>query len=235
MSPFTLKAFQLSKEGYTPDQCEDAFALDPVRRRFAIADGASESYAAGDWARRLADGYVQQDGPWNGWLRTARGAWLANFQDQELSWFAETKLQEGAYATLLGLEVQAEGTWQAESVGDASLFQIREDRLVRAFPMLRASDYSNRPDLVCSRARDDDDILPLCLIGDWRLGDCIYLATDALALWFLTVHERGGRPWREWREIRTPDAFAECVRRERRAGIMRNDDATLVSIEFSGC
>src|SRR5262245_45903969 len=193
MSAINLKTFQVAKEGYTSDQCEDAFAFNVVRRRFAIADGASESYASGDWARRLAEGYVSQDGPWNGWLKTARGSWLANFQDQELSWFAESKLQEGAYATLLGLEVEAEGTWQAESVGDASLFQIRDDRLIQTFPMLRASDYSNRPDLVCSRQWDGDEMLPLCLIGDWRPGDSIYLATDALASWFLTMHERGGR------------------------------------------
>src|SRR5262245_29036371 len=200
-SPISVQAFQAPKEGNTPEQCEDAFGADPARGRFAVADGASESFAAGEWARQLADGFVREEGPWNGWLKTARSAWLAAFQGQKLSWFAETKLQEGAHAALLGLEIQSDGTWQADSVGDASLFQVRADGLVQSFPMLRAADYSNRPELICSRTPDGEEELPLCLLGDWRTGDCIYLATDALALWFLTSHEKGGRPWRLLREI----------------------------------
>src|SRR5437016_4924411 len=99
------RVFQLPKAGHRPEECEDAFALDPERGRFALADGASESFAAGDWARRLVAGFVAHAGPWSRWRQKARADWLAQFHGRELSWYAETKLHEGAWATLLGLAI----------------------------------------------------------------------------------------------------------------------------------
>ncbi len=39
----------LPKRGNTEDEYEDAWAVDPARGRFAVADGASETSFAGRW------------------------------------------------------------------------------------------------------------------------------------------------------------------------------------------
>jgi hypothetical protein len=59
--------------------------------------------------------------------------------------------------------------------------------------------------------------------------------TDALAQWFLSSHEGGGRPWEEvgpLLEAGQPEAdFADWVGGLRGSGALRNDDVTLLSIE----
>ena len=55
---------------------------DPARGRFAIADGATESSFAGEWARLLVEGFVQTPHAgcwpnWSNWLPTAQQLWLA--------------------------------------------------------------------------------------------------------------------------------------------------------------
>src|SRR5829696_7044340 len=66
--------FLVPKSGHAAEECEDAIAGDPSAGRFAVADGASESYAAGHWARLLVDAFVTT-GPAGDWLKDPREAW----------------------------------------------------------------------------------------------------------------------------------------------------------------
>jgi hypothetical protein len=71
--------------------------------------------------------------------------------------------------------------------------------------------------------------------NDWERGDSFYLATDAIAAWFLRANEIGGRPWEALRDMDTVDAeldFAGWVDERRDLGEMHNDDTTLVRIEM---
>src|SRR3954471_6828632 len=98
--PFRWRALRLPKRGHTPEEYEDAFAADPAAGRFAVADGASESAFAGEWARLLAEPYVAASGPGTGWLEGARDRWVAALAGRELPWYLEEKFEQGAYATL---------------------------------------------------------------------------------------------------------------------------------------
>src|SRR5262249_44305113 len=121
-------AFQQPKNGHTAEEYEDACAGDPERGRFAVADGASESAFAGSWARILVKAYVKVPGSWSAWLPAARKRWRTQVEGKHLPWYAETKFQEGAQATLLGVAF-AEGVWHAQAVGDCCLFQVRGNDL----------------------------------------------------------------------------------------------------------
>ena len=52
------RGFRLPRHGLTLDECEDAWACNNPARRIAVADGASESIYAGEWARYLCAAYV---------------------------------------------------------------------------------------------------------------------------------------------------------------------------------
>src|SRR5438477_11487250 len=92
-------AFHLPKRGHAPGEYEDAFAGDPARRRFAVADGASESSFAAAWARLLAEGFVAARKPWRDldWLGPLRQRWAGEVDGLELPWYAEMKREEGAF------------------------------------------------------------------------------------------------------------------------------------------
>jgi len=228
----TWRAFCLPKKDHTPAEYEDAFAGAPKAGRFAIADGASESAFAGSWAQILVEAFVGTPGPWSAWLDQARERWRSKVQERDLPWYAENKFQEGAFAALLAIAITG-GRWTAAAVGDCCLFQVRHDRLVRAFPLRRSCDFSNRPSLLGSRRRQADQphARRIHVQGDLHPGDAVFLMTDALAQWFLEQVEQGHKPWTHLQAIDTDELFVRLVNQARQARELRNDDVTLVVIQ----
>jgi hypothetical protein len=227
-------ACRLPKWGSSEAECEDAYAGDAEAGRFAVADGASESAFALPWAEALAAGYVAHRGPWSRWLPATRAAWATACERDAMPWYVEAKFMDGAFATLLGLALRrpcADGRrrWRALAVGDSCLFQIRGDRLRRAFPITRVADFGNRPALLGSRPQAGR--CKRCRVtGTWRPGDTFLLMTDAMAKWFLEEAAGGRLPWDQLRWAQSAAAFAEFVNDRREAGRIRNDDTTLVRI-----
>ncbi|HYT87494.1 MAG TPA: protein phosphatase 2C domain-containing protein [Gemmataceae bacterium] len=240
--PLFCQAFSLPKRGNSAEEYEDAAAADPRRGRFAIADGAAESSFAALWAQLLVTGFATAEStdltPWLNWLPALQQRWDATVSGRALPWFAEMKLQQGAFATFLGVIVEP-ARWRAVAVGDSCLFQIRRGRLHRAFPLTSADGFGTTPWLVgsrtsCGAALEDRSQRAE---GDWQTGDRLWLMTDALALWFLEEVERCRGPWQELEGLlraATPrDAFVEWVGKQRDACRLRNDDVTLMVINHS--
>jgi hypothetical protein len=232
----TWSAFRVPKDGQSEAECEDAYAADTECGLFAIADGASESAFAGAWAQMLADGHVKHGMAWSHWLADARRVWLERSRDQEMPWYVEAKFDEGAFATLLGLQFDQPragdgGVWRAQAVGDSCVFQMRGER-VRSFPIKHAADFDSRPALIGSRRLTAAGrCRRLRARGSWRPGDVFLLATDALAQWLLQDREAGGVAWVGLQRIEDSQAFAALVAHLRRRGQLRNDDTTLMRVE----
>jgi hypothetical protein len=156
--------------------------------------------------------------------------------DLQLAWYAEMKRDQGAFATLLGLQLRLptttrRGAWRAQAVGDSCLVHLRADGKLRAFPLTNSADFGNQPQLIGSR--DGPPAQPASAAGTMLPGDRFFLMTDALAQWFLHTHERGGRPWLGFADVLASqppqDAFAALVA-GLRGGALRNDDVTLLTI-----
>jgi hypothetical protein len=235
-----FEACWLPRRGHAPEEYEDAFAADAVRGRFAVADGASESSFAGPWAQLLVEAFVHTSaaplGPWDAWLPAAQERWAREEHGSDLSWYAEAKFQEGAFAAFLGLVVDPP-RWQAVAVGDSCLFQIRQDGLLRAFPLAGAGAFHNGPWLVGSR--DSPGVVAkkeVCTNGDCCAGDRFWLMTDALAQWFLRETEAGARPWRELEGLvarpAPAAALADWAAQRWAAAQLRNDDLTVVDVQM---
>jgi len=234
-------AYSIQKSGSTPEEYEDAFALDPVRRRFAVADGASESAFAREWAELLVQ--ANQPSPvgwsetWQSWLPPIQEEWLQRVTQAPLPWHAMNKVQEGAFSTFLSLMISTpnRGRWWSTAIGDTCVFHLREGTLISSFPICCSSEFGVQPDLIGSRMN------PLAVpsrFEKWRTGtyvrgDVFFLATDAIAEWLLRQHECGRRPWNSLRStlVHNPKAFPEWVEGHRGAAGIRNDDVTLVIVE----
>jgi hypothetical protein len=237
--------FHTHKRGNAPDEYEDAYAGDPVKGRFAVADGASESSFAAKWAKLLVEGFITTEGvPWRelDWLAAARRRWAAEFDGCPLPWYAEEKREQGAYATLLGVAFCKAQTkkdaavWRAMAVGDSCLFRLRGEKLRRPFPLTRSADFGNLPALLCSRGKlaDTPEKTFRRARGRWQPGDRFLLMTDALAEWMLRQIEQEQRPDTDIERLLTEsaphDAFAAWVAERRDRQGLRNDDVTLVII-----
>ena len=237
------QVFSLTKRGNAEKEYEDAFAGDSAKGRFAIADGATESSFARPWARMLVREFVAHSGgeslPWATWLPPLRQRWLTEVGGRSLPWYAEMKLEQGAFATFLGVVFETDaperGRWSAVAIGDSCLFQVRKDGCL-AFPVTRSQDFGNFPWLIGSREAtgETESEKESRTAGNWQAGDRFYLMTDALAQWYLWQQELGQEPWDAVeRVLARPDAkdgFAEWIDELRHAGGLRNDDVTLAAI-----
>lgn len=239
----------LQKRGNRVQEFEDAYAFvqgsDWLENdfRIAIADGATESSFASEWAKLLVRSYRDQAFADIEDLRKRveilSQRWRQVVNRHNLPWFAEEKARRGAFSAFLGLELyktttNSIGSWRAVAVGDSCLFHLRNGILLQSFPFDLSEQFSSTPVLISSNQSMNIDVwsrVQFCE-GDWQIGDEFILATDALSSWLLSQHEQGQQPWIEICELllRKPkESFQQWID-EKRALTMRNDDTTCIVI-----
>lgn len=245
------KPLWMPKAGNTKAEYEDAFwprhSVEGIsERRFAVADGATETSFSGVWAKQLVRAYGQglmdSEPQFLQCLSKLQQQWSKIVHRKPLRWYAEEKLRSGTFSAFLGLRLfdgaanNRHGTWVAIASGDSCLIQIRNNVPVVTFPMSDSSSFGNRPVLLSSKpALNAAAIMSMAKTdGEWDSGDTFYLMTDALASWFFREHESGQRPWAILRdlELDTSKPFRAWVEDTRRSGGMKNDDVTLYHIDI---
>jgi hypothetical protein len=161
-----------------------------------VADGATESVFARQWAatlvNRLVDAEAMTEQAFRTVIEEGQREWKASVAggDAERPWYVTAKAAEGAYATALGLSLRPDGTWRAVSVGDCCLFHWREGMLRQSWPMDAPEAFTNRPALLPSR-QGAAVPAPSTVSGTWTGGDTFVLMTDAVAAWLLDRWARG--------------------------------------------
>ena len=243
-----VQRFWAVKAGSAPEDYEDAWDDDPPAGRFAVADGATESSFARLWAQLLVKRVVRDNvviprkGDLGRWLAEPASAWQAQTSSTRLPWYAQAKVQAGAFAALVGLTAvsgrRGGGRWHAIAVGDSCLFHLRRAeggvRLLRAFPLNRSAHFGRSPTLLSTRP-DRTDAVKRCFraSGGWfRAGDVFLLTTDALAQTLLLAEEQEAPCWEELLAIQDPDAFAAWIADRRSRRQLRNDDVTALVVRW---
>jgi hypothetical protein len=247
ISAMQCHAFWMPRQGCADHEYEDALAFDAERGRLAIADGATESWLAREWAQALVQAFVTLEGSpmadWEAQFPRLCQTWTAAVgrgdNDRETPYFRAEKLDEGAHAAFLGIELErrapGEGLWwHGVAIGDGCLVQIRGNHLVHSFPLEDASQFDNHPELAGSRGPG----APRWRHAQGRLhaGDWLLLMTDALACWLLRdqVNSRAG--WKALRSLLERQAsqpeLATFVNRLRDQHRLANDDVTLIAARF---
>ena len=204
-------AMWAQKMGNTPEQWEDAFAVDATHGAAVIADGASSGIYCRIWADQLSRRFLT-DRPdtrdpvfLNKWVNALRKEWRTAIDYSNLNWSKQAKVdQAGAAATLLGLELgpaDASGNrpWRACAVGDACMFWVRGGQLLASFPVVAADQFGSAPLLI--RSNPGFRTLALAAAGTCLPGDRFLLATDAVAARLFKSAARGPGP--EWNRFET--------------------------------
>lgn len=233
---------KLPKLGNAESECEDSFSSHTPR--FAVADGASEGVFSGIWSEMLVKRFTRVSVSASDWdgaqafvalveeCRTEWTEWERELARRDLPWFTREKLQQGSFATFLGVVIEAD-SWRAFAWGDSCLFAVRRGALIESFPVQRSADFDNTPALVPTAGVVDQSQL-LTREGRVEAGDRFYLVSDALASWFLADYERGEEPWVALDGISDSQELEILVSEARRDGRMKNDDVTLIAIEIEG-
>lgn len=248
------ECFLLPKAGNRRDEYEDAshssmhVHKETTVCRFAIADGASESSYAEQWANLLVKGYCF--GRFGGMqihraVSPLSKAWQKKMNGKTLPWYAQEKLSSGAFSTLAGITfrfaIDADAAaFDAIAVGDSCIFHIREDKLIASFPLSTADDFGRRPVLISSNAANNAQLH--AFVHRWsdiaEAGDEFWLMTDALACWLLTRYMEDTSVIRIMQKLADERDFQHLVHEERRRPhhegyfYLRNDDVTFIRLKL---
>jgi len=242
---FESRVFQLAKDDEHPEENQDACHADAEHGIAAIADGVASGIFARQWARILTEATVAETPDpgdkeaFGAWLARRREAWQREIDVSGLAWFQKPKLREGAFSTLLWVEIlpidesdrQPQDPWRLRvfAVGDSCLFHVRGQQLLRTFPIETAEELEADPVVVGSVDLNRDELVQfksfdaLC-----RPGDLLVLCTDAIAEWALRQAEAGDPPaWEDYWN-KTEEEWQQEVATLRSERHMRYDDATLL-------
>ncbi|MHC4402580.1 MAG: protein phosphatase 2C domain-containing protein [Planctomycetota bacterium] len=253
MSPlprFESRVFKLAKDAERPEENQDACRADAARGIAAIADGVASAIFSRKWAGILTEAAVA-DPPnpndrdaFREWLAARREAWSAQINVADLAWFQKPKLREGAFSTLLWVEVlpldesdrEPADPWRLRvfAIGDSCLFHVREGRTLRTFPVEKAEEFNEDPLVVGSVDLNRDELLRFESLEEiCRPGDLLALCTDAVAEWALKEQNAGNLPAWEKCWTKTEEAWQEEILALRNDRRMRHDDATLLLLRVS--
>ncbi len=244
------KQFWTPTAGNSTDEYEDASRVDYSEcanlARIAICDGASEAAFSREWAQILTEAFVSRpldlldlDGPvLTDWLGPCESDWNEAVRWERVPWHGEAKTRAGSLAALLGLTVELtlnrSGGFPccAVAIGDCCLFGVRGGGLEISFPLDQSGQFNSTPPLICSNLDDNGDLWEqvLQLSGEFRQGDLILLASDAVASWLLLKRESGAKPWERLLEPEEAE-WEGWVQERRQERSMRNDDSTLIGVE----
>jgi hypothetical protein len=236
-----VQEFHTPKKGSSEAEYEDAyfpsscFYRGVERFRCAVADGASESAFAREWAQLL----VRNFGRGRFHLDYLQRLWKKLVAKQKLPWYLQAKVSKGAHAALVGLSI-GDGdrrAWRALAIGDSCLFHIRDEKLILAGPVTKSEDFDNSPFLLSTRCetpipREADHVHVLS--GTWEPKDTFYLASDAMSQWLLAEEEAGRPPWQTLCQLGTgaeAQPFQAMVEQLRADNKLHNDDTTLLRLE----
>ena len=237
-----LRQLLLPKLGHEAAECEDAIAIDKQASRFAVADGATESFDARNWAERLAQHWVQRKstltvGEFREWVAAEGRELHDSWNSLTLSWYSEEKARYGSFATLVGVELDLNTespSWQAIALGDACLLHFRNKTLLKSLPLSGSEGFNSGPVLVASDSSLHENSMKSVVTdsGTCQNGDVLLLMSDAASLWCLQRFESGDLDVDAFLSVKSDEELQEFFDTERMAGRIRNDDLAIVRIEI---
>ena len=238
---------KVAKAGNAPEECEDAYAKKKTKQslKALVADGATESSFAREWANLLCKALVNKRSfsyqTIANYLPEIRKKWQNQVTQKPLPWYAEAKLEKGAFAAIAGVYIHCKkGQFDAFAIGDCCIFQVSNDQLLVSWPITEVSAFANNPFLVATKPIDDETLKerfkPLRK-QPLDKGGYLFLMSDALACWFVHNHQQKERPWHTLigfaEEEPSQQAFEQWLDDQRTNKTIKNDDTTLLIIEIA--
>jgi hypothetical protein len=249
------KIFHIQKNGNSPDENEDAYDSSEDNLRFALADGATDSFRSKSWSKLLVDSFIKNPffniervrNPFDlerkketyinfiNWLEPLRQKWKSQIVWKNLRWNAEEKARiVGAFSTFLAIQITSRETRGIGclSIGDTCVFILHNNHLKKSWPIANSKDFNNTPYLLSSyqkyNVKMEQHIRTFFYDDDC---DLIVVATDAFAKWFLYEYEKDNQPWLQFENL-DPLGFNELIFSLREAKEIQDDDTTAIFISF---
>lgn len=230
------------KDPSEPESNEDCLHLDLGSGRFALCDGASESYDSKSWAAILAEKFVSDPAINQSWIDDVVSAYSTLFDFQNLSWSKQAAFEKGSFATLLGVEINSSlDHLEIIAIGDSIALLVDEGHLVKSWPYTEAEQFKGRPTLLSTQPALNEFVgangfysqTHISCALDALIKPTLICVTDALGEWALQKDEQGAENWRKLLDIHSDEELAALVVEARCRKTMKTDDSTLLIINLA--
>jgi hypothetical protein len=243
-SRFVIQGFQIQKEGLSYSECEDRASIcyqESSMLRVAVSDGATESLFSGLWAETLTESYLEHGRQaveldniiTISKVFTEKSVKQIQGMPESRQWLMYEKLERGASATFLGLEMSDPSILQVIAVGDSCLFwKNTSNDHIQIFPDLKSDDFDSYPNSIC-HLPETWKLLKNQVVRKnipFEVGSQGLLCTDAFAAWLITALAEDRSVWDRVFQLSNFDDFSRLVHDLRIDGKLKNDDVTLVTI-----
>lgn len=220
----------------TPDAVnEDQVATDEIRQRFAVSDGASESYDSSRWARLLSTAWVTKEiAATRRGLDHAISEYERASDPASLSWSKKGAFDRGSFATLLGVSLCGNSA-RVVAIGDSIALAVGLHSGPHTFPYSLPEEFDCRPMLLSTQRQANAALFDRSIARGWITrwpltpGAALLLMTDALGQWLLR-HNADACSRATLLGFRHVDDLRLFVRSEQSSGAMRRDDTTLIHL-----
>lgn len=223
----------VAKHTDAPSDNEDSFHIALDAGKIAMADGASESFDAKNWAKLLVEQVIHK-GISDDLLSVCSLEYEKLHDPHALSWSKAAAYERGSFSTLIVAEENPhQKSINITAVGDSLAVLGDGMHILDSVPYSYSNQFDEKPILFSTRL----EINP-SLDGEavqrvtWNYeSESRYLLcmTDALGAWFLSRIEAGDKTaFQQLCNLPDGETFLQLIESERNAGRMRRDDATLV-------
>jgi hypothetical protein len=212
--------------------------------RYAVADGATEAFDAGTWARQLAHNWVNDPEagtdpePFKSWVGRQGDLFHSSWRGRSGSWYTEEKALDGSFAAFVGVQFHLEDgppRWQAIALGDSCLIHRSGEALRGVMPVSTYRDFTSTPLLVPSLRDFHTPALSQAITGSGSIeeGDSFLLLSDAAAEWYLRGWEAQSSLLGDLESLLEEGGKEELARffeRERKRARIKDDDIAVLRI-----
>jgi hypothetical protein len=230
------------KDPFNPGDNEDHLCVNSATGRFALCDGASESFDSKAWAKILAEKFIAEPDISAEWVQAAVASYARGYNVPELCYSKQASFERGSFSTLLGVETNVvANSVEVIAIGDSLALLIdNKANILRTWPYSNAAEFEAHPMLFSTQ----NDLNAFVSEGDfayehrvvWPLNGVVsstlLCMTDALGQWTLRMAEHDDDSWQRLLHARCDSDLAEIVEQARASKKMRTDDSTLLVIRF---
>lgn len=241
---YEVKGFVKPHPDYEYDCCEDRFAINIVSRRFAVADGMTESYLSDYFANLLVNRYVscQEEElirPASFFTDERFGKeWEEHIKEKEKEvegTIFEKRLKRKknicryAASTFAGISIYNE-TINYTVIGDCCIFGIDNNfNLQFVYPNVDKTGFNNAPSCITSDGNIKGEFINGCIP---LFSGYIFLLTDAIAKWFLEqLNESKSSGEKLW-DLSSHIEMVNFLNDEYDSNRLRADDVAIVAIHL---
>ena len=238
-------SFSLPKRNEKTNQ--DAIAISPDERVFAIADGVSQSPFSQIWSKKVVNKFIKKpldisdlnEQKIKDWLADIRKEWGSEIDQGKASeLILDIAKKEGGSTTFLGMIIKKKKKkrqkLQLFGIGDTNMFLVKKNEItgkldMMGWPVTSVESFTDRTNALFSLDNTLQGIPELKEFNVKR-GDIVILATDALAKWILKSANLGQRPWSKI--LKNKNDIANFIDKLRYTNKIDDDDTTCIIIRI---